>query len=67
MRGGDVAARRVIVRSEMRGDATSARRFEKQRQIRHAVLGEDRLRRLDHELELQCHRCESELRLEFVE
>jgi len=53
MGGGDVAARRVVIRSEVRGDAAAPSPVEEERERRPAVGPENRLRRLDHELELQ--------------
>ena len=67
VRRGDVAARGVVVGAEVRGDGAAARGVEEARQVRLAALAEDRLRRLDHELEPQRAGGEAEARLERVE
>ena len=53
MRRGDAAGGGVVVGAEVRGDDAPAALGDQPRQRDAAVGGEDRLRRLDHQLELQ--------------
>jgi len=61
-----LAARRVVIRSEVRGDAAAPSPVEEERERRPAVGPENRLRRLDHELELQRSGGQTEFPLECV-
>ncbi len=53
MCGGDTATRCVVVSAKMRGDTTSARRCQQQRQIDFTTSVNDRLRGFDHHFHLQ--------------
>jgi hypothetical protein len=53
VRGRDRAARRVVIHAEVHRDATPARRVDEVRQVGLAARVDDRLRRLDHQLEAQ--------------
>ena len=53
IRGGDTSSRGVIIGAEMRGNAAASRGGDQGQDLRFAALVENRLRRLDHQLDAQ--------------